>query len=141
MHSQLVILIRDKVIARIEEHDDYYMLHDFDDPMASSTEIKKELTKLAQKGNKEEGAYDISKLSLRDRKNLVLAKVAARERANRTEIITDTNLPPRKAYLRLNALVSQGDLEAIGEKKGRIYKITKQGVSRLETLQDKPKGE
>lgn len=63
----------------------------------------------------------------------MLAKVAARERANRTESITDTNLPPRKAYLRLNSLVSQGDLEAIGEKKGRIYKIGRgyQGLRRF----------
>lgn len=67
MHSQLVILIRDKVIARIEEHDDYYMLHDFDDPMASSTEIKKELNKLAQKVIKKRGLtiFPSSRLGIR----------------------------------------------------------------------------
>lgn len=66
----------------------------------------------------------------------MLSKVALRETANKTEVVTDTHLPARKAYLRLNSLVAQGDLEAIGEKKGRVYKITRQGLSRLEALRD-----
>ncbi len=139
VHSQLELLTLDKIIDRIEDDADYcYTLHDPDKKVSSEGQLKRRISDCKDKRNKNKEAADtdISALSPRDQETLVLSKVALREIANKTEVVTDTHLPARKAYLRLNSLVAQGDLEAIGEKKGRVYKITSQGLSRLEALRD-----
>ena len=133
VHSQLDLLIRDQVIDKLDAEACLYKLHDFDDPLVHTAVIsRQQLISNGPSSVDDCNQNNSSKLSVRDQEQLVLAEVAKRELAGKSEITSAVNLSPRQAYLRLNSLAQQGYLEAKGEKKGRIYKITQAGISRLD---------